>query len=485
MTALPGAGGITAAWKMRVATGRRARIGARPRSPARTHRTRSDAPRSTARSRPMPSPMCSIEAVSRRPAVRRPATCAARRSARSAFFTESFIDELARARRDRAAGLPDGDARRQSAPRALPPGAPRGSAAWDGGGARQHAWASPAARRSARTSGWSPMRPSATTRRSRSTGWSPRSIAGAIVNSGLVAQQIEGGLIWALGAGHGRDARMGGRNAARAAARRDRPAAHRPTPGDPGASRSRAASRRAESAASARPCSRPRSPTPSSPAPASGCATCRSTLWRRHEQTADHPEVTAAAHRRAADQPRHARRARSGGGAALPRRIPQRPAGGRDSRHRVEADPARDHPAHAARRNRPRPISQVWTDEGSPLRRSRSGRRQALRERLGRQSSRRLCDALRQPGHCGSDRAHGRRRLRRGSSPRRSIRNIARRRRRPRTTRFSPRSRAMRVPAGAAHAAALLRRSALHRRAAREPRAAARRRSTSSRSGCC
>ena len=41
-----------------------------------------------------------------------------------------------------------------------------------------------------------------------------------------------------------------------------------------------------------------------------GCATCRSTLWRRHDAARPTIPQIAAAHRRAADQSRHARRAR-------------------------------------------------------------------------------------------------------------------------------------------------------------------------------
>ena len=59
-------------------------------------------------------------------------------------------------------------------------------------------------------------------------------------------------------------------------------------------------------------------------------------------------EYSRSADRGAADQSRHARCARSPGGPALPRRVPERPAGDRNPGDRVEADPARPYPAHAA-----------------------------------------------------------------------------------------------------------------------------------------
>ena len=85
--------------------------------------------------------------------------------------------------------------------------------------------------------------------------------------------------------------------------------------------------------------------------------------------------------------------------------------------------------------------NQIWTNEGSPLRVIAQRQAEALRARLA-PSQRPLCHALRSPGHCGRTRAHGGRKAARGSSRRRSIRNIAQPRRQPRTTQFSPRSRA-------------------------------------------
>ena len=52
--------------------------------------------------------------------------------------------------------------------------------------------------------------------------------------------------------------------------------------------------------------------------------------------------------RRRSLQPRHARGADAGGGAPLPRRVPERSARGRDPARALAADPARHHPAHAA-----------------------------------------------------------------------------------------------------------------------------------------
>ena len=113
-----------------------------------------------------------------------------------AFFTESFIDELAH-----AAGMEPlafrmsmlgGNGRLarclQAAARL---------ANWDGGGPGSTmgiAGAPP----SARTSASSQAQASATTSGSRSTGSSQRSIAGAWSTAALVEQQIEAGLIWAL-----------------------------------------------------------------------------------------------------------------------------------------------------------------------------------------------------------------------------------------------------------------------------------------------
>ena len=226
MTALPGAGGITAAWKMRVATGRRLRLGAR-RGSAATSRRRSSGEAALDGS----VPPYSIPHVSDRSAspCRSPFEAGYMRGSPAARvrLLHRKLHRRAGARRGHgAAGVPDVAARRQSAARALPPG--RGAARRNGTAAGAAArWASPAARPSARTSGWSPTRPSATTSGSRSTGWSPRSIAAASINPGLVDAADRRRADLGAGPGDRPGARMGRRNAARAAARRARPAADR------------------------------------------------------------------------------------------------------------------------------------------------------------------------------------------------------------------------------------------------------------------
>ena len=198
MTALPGAGGITAAWKMRVATadglgsalaralGRRRRRASSARTRARRRGAAlcdSQRARSTAMHAELPFAAGYMRGSPQR---------------EFAFFTESFIDELARAAGHGAARLPHVDARRQRRGSRAACRRRRGSRSGTAAGPAAR-WGSPAARPSDRTSAWSRARASATTRGSRSTGWSPRSIAGASSIRGLVAQQIEGGLIWALG----------------------------------------------------------------------------------------------------------------------------------------------------------------------------------------------------------------------------------------------------------------------------------------------
>ena len=87
----------------------------------------------------------------------------------------------------------------------------------------------------------------------------------------------------------------------------------------------------------------------------------------------------------------------------------------------------------------------MWTNEGSPLRGDRAApgaRRCASASGRTSASITRCATAI--PGIAAAIDAHDRGRAARASSPRRSIRNIARRRRRPRTTRCSPRWRAMR-----------------------------------------
>ena len=93
---------------------------------------------------------------------------------------------------------------------------------------------------------------------------------------------------------------------------------------------------------------RRRSPTRWPPRPAAGPAVAAEGFRMTDVLPADHPPVAAPHDRRAAGQSRHARRRRARRGAALSRRIPVRPARGRDPAAAVAADPARHHPAHAA-----------------------------------------------------------------------------------------------------------------------------------------
>ena len=146
--------------------------------------------------------------------------------------------------------------------------------------------------------------------------------------------------------------------------------------------------------------------------------------------------------RRPPDQPRHARRGRAEGGAALSRRIPVGPPGGRDPAARLAADPARDHPHHAAE------------EIGACLSAGLDGGRLAARRlhraagegaagqvRAGRRASTMRCATAIPASPRGSTRCS--RPAASASCWRRSIRNIARRRRRPPTmppSRISPRS---------------------------------------------
>ena len=86
--------------------------------------------------------------------------------------------------------------------------------------------------------------------------------------------------------------------------------------------------------------------------------------------------------RRAADQPRHAGRARGAGGAALSRRVPERSASDRNPGDRVEADPPRDHPAHPAEASRPKPTTRSGPTKARRCARSPRRQAEALRTRL-------------------------------------------------------------------------------------------------------
>ena len=133
--------------------------------------------------------------------------------------------------------------------------------------------------------------------------------------------------------------------------------------------------------------SRSRRGSSSSTSRCRGSAPARSTASPSRRSTAVEtrrsPVREARPDRRAADQPRHARRARGSGGAALPRRIPVRPARDRNPAPRLAADPARHHPAHPA--EEVGACLQPGLDRGrlAARRDHARGRREALQERLG------------------------------------------------------------------------------------------------------
>ena len=341
---------------------------------------------STVRSRPMQSPMWRSRPCPSRARLKR-GYMRGSPQREFAFFTESFIDELAHAAGHGAARVSHVDARRQRAARALSPG-----------------------RGAARAMGW---------RRAGST----MGIAGCSAfgsHIGLVAsasigddQQIKvhragrrgrlrprrqyehrraadrSRLIWALAqatsptpewvAGMPRARPFGGLGLPRLG---DAPEIIvELIPSSERAGRSQRARRHGRS--------RPPSPTRSTPAPASGCARCRSILCRGMSR----PPTTGspAEDRRAAGQPRHARRARGARGAALSRRIPERPASDRNPGDRVEADPARDHPEHAAAEIRPRLSPDLDRRRLAARARSRSARPSAARAAAGRAASTMRC----------------------------------------------------------------------------------------------
>ena len=176
MTALPGEGGITAAGRWR-GDGGRPRLGAGAaarRGPAREARRER---RSTDLSRLIRSLTSAIDAVH----ADLPFAAGYMRGSPQrefAFFTESFIDELAHAAGMEPLAFRMSMLGRKRAACALPAGARRGSRNGTAAAAEAR-WGSPAAPPSARTSGWSQAQASAPTRGSRSTGSSRRSIAGA------------------------------------------------------------------------------------------------------------------------------------------------------------------------------------------------------------------------------------------------------------------------------------------------------------------
>ena len=350
-----------------------------------------------------------------------------------AFFTESFIDELARCapgwsrwRSEWRCSARMGGWRAACRAR---PGARNGTAA-----APEARWGSPAARPSDRTSRWSPSASIGADQRIKVDRLVAAVDCGRVVNSrpGRAADRRRAD----LGAGAGdRAPRPNGSPECREHGRSA--ASGLPRLGDvpqivveiiPSSDLAGRGQRARHHRCSHRP-----SPTRSTPAPASGCARCRSTRWRRHERPGDHPD-------------------RAIGVLLINLGTPDAPEARAVRRYLAEflSDPRVIEIPQLAWKpilhgiilsTRPRKsaeaYNQVWTNEGSPLRghRAAPGARRFASDCRTRQ--RPLCDALRPSRDRRGDRATWSRRAARESSPRRSTRNIARRRRRPPTTRSS------------------------------------------------
>ena len=264
---------------------------------------------------------------------------------------------------------------------------------WDGGGPGSTMGLA-CASLSARTSACSPKRRIGADQRIEVSRLVAAVDCGRIVNPGLVRQQIEGGLLAALACATVASAGIRRRHAARRADARPRLSSGCTT-----CPRSRSSSSAATSA----------------PGGVSGLGMAvlapavANAICRRHRQalaqpavrpdergmTLTHPTMPPR-RRRAAGQPRHARRARAGGGAPLPGRIPVRPARDRDPAARSgsrsctasSSAPARQKSAQAYARCGPR-RARRWP-------RSPSAQARALQERLGDDVDRRAGDALRQ-----------------------------------------------------------------------------------------
>ena len=286
----------------------------------RRRRQRSAKPRSTARSRLMRSPTSRVDSVPVEPCRSRPATCAARRSARWPSSPKASSTSSRGAR---------GSSRWRSGWRCS--AAIRGSRAacqaaaalggWDGGGARQHAWASPPARRSARTSRLLAEASIGDDQRIEVHRLVAAVDCGRIVNPRARPAADRGRADLRRSARRpSRSPNRVGRHAARAAARRARPAAARRHAGDHGR-----ADRRATSApggvselgvAAARAGGRQRDLRRDRQAAAQPAARPDGGGMTRPPTI---PTIAAPQDRRAAGQPRHARRARRRRGAALSR----------------------------------------------------------------------------------------------------------------------------------------------------------------------
>ena len=202
--------------------------------------------------------------------------------------------------------------------------------------------------------------------------------------------------------------------------------------------------------------------------------------------SARRPSPIAADGRRAADQPRHARRARAGRGAPLSRRIPVRSARGRNPASSSGSRSCTASSSAPARAKSAQAYRQVWTDEGSPLAAitaAPGGR--ACSERLGddsRASIWRCATAIRRSAARSRKMVDGGCRAHPGRA---ALSAILRRDDGERDGRGVRRARLDALAAGDAHAAALLRRPALYRRAEGQSRSASWRRSISCPSGCC
>ena len=389
-----------------------------------------------------------------------------------AFFTESFIDELARAAGMEPLAFRMSMLGQRSAARACLQGAAR-LAQWDGGGAGS----------TMGIAGCSAFGSHIALVASASIGDDQRVKVhrlvaavdcGRVVNPGIVQQQIEGGTDLGARAGNDPSAGMGGRNAPCPAYRRYWSSAHGRASADRGGDhpeqRSAGWRQRAwHDCRSLRP-----SPTPSLRGPANGCVRCHSISWRSHDcrpiiRRLPDPKVGVLLINLGTPDAPHARAVRRYLAEFLsdPRVVEIPAIAWKPILHGIIL---RTRPRRSAEA-----YNQVWTNEGSPLRGDRAAAGASAARAACGPRQRPLCDALRQPGHRRGDRATWSRKAARASSPRRSIRNIAQQRRRPRTMRCSRALAAMRVPAGVAHAAALLRRSALHRCARDESDTATRR----------